>query len=147
MQSHRHAMRANLSPFPRLATVAEILNVYRALDHHRGAERNLAPLHHPAQQRWRPVGTEHFALLQVSACPFHHIPTGGGAEQGFCEFNWHSTQYGSGMSHYSRTQGRGALDTATNRRLDLPLLLWRRGSGRGGRHVGKPLIPSSAGLL
>src|ERR1017187_8938179 len=103
MQSHRHAMRANLSPFPRFATVAEILNVYRALDHHRGAERNLAPLHHPAQQRWRPVGTEHFALLQVSACPFHHIPTGGGAEQGFCEFNWHSNQYAGGISHGSRT--------------------------------------------
>jgi hypothetical protein len=31
-----------------------------------------------------------------------------------------------------------------NPRLDLPLLLWRRGSGRGGRHFGKSLLPLSA---
>ena len=35
-------------------------------------------------------------------------------------------------------------DIATNRRFDLPLLLWRRGPGRGGRHTGKPLLHSSA---
>ena len=39
---------------------------------------------------------------------------------------------------------RTHLDTATNRRLDLPLLLWRRGVGRGGRHAGKPLLTLSA---
>ena len=40
---------------------------------------------------------------------------------------------------------RGAhLDTATSRRLGLPLLLWRRGLGRGGRHPGRQPLPSSA---
>src|ERR1035441_9039010 len=41
---------------------------------------------------------------------------------------------------------RGA-HAATSRRFDLPLLLWRRGSGRGGRHAGKPLLPSTAGQV
>src|SRR5438552_13754952 len=36
------------------------------------------------------------------------------------------------------------LDTATSPRPDLPLLLWRRGLGRGGCPVGKPLPPGSA---
>jgi len=36
------------------------------------------------------------------------------------------------------------LDTATSRRLGLPLLLWRRGLGRGGRHAGRQLLPLSA---
>src|ERR1035437_2036895 len=44
---------------------------------------------------------------------------------------------------WSKT-ARVRLDTATSRRLDLPLLLWRRGVGRGGRHAGKPLLPLSA---
>ena len=35
---------------------------------------------------------------------------------------------------------RAHLGTATSRRLGLPLRLWRRGAGRGGRHVGKPLL-------
>src|SRR3989442_14952349 len=39
---------------------------------------------------------------------------------------------------------RAHLDTATSPRPDLPLLLWRRGLGRGGRPVGKPLPPRSA---
>src|ERR1035437_9306111 len=44
---------------------------------------------------------------------------------------------------WSKT-ARVRLDTATSRRLDLPLLLWTRGVGRGGRHAGKPLLPLSA---
>jgi hypothetical protein len=43
-------------------------------------------------------------LLQVSARPFHHLPTGGCAEQSFCEFNRHSTQDAGGMSNRSRIQ-------------------------------------------
>src|ERR1019366_6220627 len=39
---------------------------------------------------------------------------------------------------------RAYLDTATSRRLGLPLLLWRRGPGRGGRHAGRQLLPLSA---
>jgi hypothetical protein len=37
-------------------------------------------------------------LFQVSARPFHHLPTGGGAERRFCEYNWHSIQYAGGRS-------------------------------------------------
>src|ERR1035441_10894584 len=51
---------------------------------------------------------------------------------------------GSAWSTMSAEAGRAHLDTATSRRLDLPLLLWRRGPGRGGRHTGKPLLYSSA---
>ena len=39
---------------------------------------------------------------------------------------------------------RAYFDTAASRRVHLPLLLWRRGRGRGGRHAGKLLLPSSA---
>ena len=35
-----------------------------------------------------------------------------------------------------RTDTCSCSRTATSRRLDLPLLLWRRGAGRGGRHTG-----------
>ena len=49
------------------------------------------------------MGTEHLALLQVRARPFHHLPTGGSAEQRFCEFNWHPTQYAGGSRTRSRT--------------------------------------------
>ena len=37
-----------------------------------------------------------------------------------------------------------ALDTATSRRLGLPLLLWRRGLGRGGRHISSQPLSLSA---
>jgi hypothetical protein len=104
MQANRDAMRANLSPLPRLATGAEILDVNLALDHHGSSERGFARPHYPAQQRWRPMGAEHFALLQVNTRPFHHLPTGGCAEQSFCEFNRHSTQDAGGMSNRSRIQ-------------------------------------------
>ena len=105
MQSDPDAVRANLPPFPRLAAGAEILDVNLALDHHGGAERHAARLHHPAQQRRRPIGTEHLALLQVDARAFHHVPAGRLAEQRFCKFNWHSNQYAGGMRKCSRTQG------------------------------------------
>ena len=52
------------------------------------------------------------------------------------------------MQHLNKLQRASAqrplrehLDIAANRRLDLPLLLWRRGSRRGGRHSGKPFLP------
>ena len=97
MQTHRHAMGANLSPFARLATGAEILNINLALDRHGSAKGNAVRLHHPAQQRRRPIGTEHLALRQVGARQFHDVPTGGLHEQGLCEFNCHSNQYAGGM--------------------------------------------------
>jgi len=37
-----------------------------------------------------------------------------------------------------------ALDAAISRQLDLPLLRWRRGLGRGGRHAEKPILTLSA---
>ena len=40
--------------------------------------------------------------------------------------------------------GEAHLDTAPSRRLDLPLLLWRRGLGRGSRHAWTPMLPVSA---
>src|ERR1017187_9134856 len=42
------------------------------------------------------------------------------------------------------TTAGARLDTATKRRLGLPLLLWRRGVGRGGRHTGRQPAPLSA---
>jgi hypothetical protein len=104
MQANRNAMRANLSPLPCLATCAEILDVNLALDHHGSSERDFARPHYPAEQWGRPMGAEHLALLQISARPFHHLPTGGCAEQSFCEFNRHLTQDAGGMSNRSRIQ-------------------------------------------
>jgi hypothetical protein len=93
MQPNGDAMAANLSPLARIATSAEVLDVTITLDHHGSAEGDFARLHDPAQQRRRPMGTEHLILLQVSPRSFHYVPPGGFAEQGFCEFTRHPSQY------------------------------------------------------
>src|SRR2546426_5052958 len=54
------------------------------------------------------------------------------------------TSFGSATTVEGVIWRRAPLDTATSPRPGLPLLLWRRGLGRGGRPVGKPLPPRSA---
>ena len=50
-----------------------------------------------------------------------------------------SARPGSARNILGVQSARAHLDTATSARVDLPLLLGRRGAGRGGRHAGKPL--------
>ncbi|MEI9865349.1 MAG: hypothetical protein WDN00_12515 [Limisphaerales bacterium] len=57
---------------------------------------NLATLHHTAQQRRRPIGTQDVALREIGAGTLHRIPASGLGEQRFSEFSGHFPQYGSG---------------------------------------------------
>src|SRR5260221_12853261 len=92
MQSYCDNVRTDLSPLPGIAAGAEVFNVDFAFDHHRSAIRSSLRLHHAAQQRRGPVGTQHMSLLYVGARALHHVPTGGLNEEVFCEFNRHANQ-------------------------------------------------------
>jgi len=77
MQRHRDPVRTDFPPLTGLAARAEVLDINLVLDDHRSAEGGAVVLHHAAQERRLPIGTQHLAELDVGAGALDHIPTGG----------------------------------------------------------------------